>query len=74
MAKSAHPTPPVPLLVWAPTHYARCARFVRVLTPVNVESAGQYAPEELVPEAIKVMLGKISAVEKGLDKLFSEEA
>ncbi|EKC97739.1 hypothetical protein A1Q2_07938 [Trichosporon asahii var. asahii CBS 8904] len=37
----------------------------------NVESAGQYPPEELVPEAIKIMLSKISAVEAGLDKLFA---
>jgi len=35
-----------------------------------VESAGQYKPEELVPEAIKILLDKISAVEEGLDKLF----
>lgn len=42
------------------------------LTSVNVESAGQYAPELLVPEAIKIMLRKIKEVEMGLDKLFSE--
>jgi DNA-directed RNA polymerase I and III subunit RPAC1 len=40
----------------------------------NVESAGQYAPEDLVPEAINIMLSKITAVEEGLDKLFSAEA
>ncbi|BEJ13752.1 hypothetical protein CspHIS471_0309260 [Cutaneotrichosporon sp. HIS471] len=39
----------------------------------NVESAGQYAPEQLVPEAIKIMLEKITAVEEGLDKLFNAE-
>lgn len=43
------------------------------LTPVNVESAGQYPPEQLVPEAINIMLQKITAVEEGLDKLFSDE-
>jgi DNA-directed RNA polymerase I and III subunit RPAC1 len=40
---------------------------------VNVESAGQYNPEELVPEAIKILLAKISAVEQGLDKLFESD-
>ena len=40
-------------------------------TAVNVESTGQYNPEELVPEAIKILLGKITEVEKGLDKLFA---
>ncbi|KAK6908208.1 DNA-directed RNA polymerase I and III subunit RPAC1 [Kwoniella mangroviensis CBS 10435] len=39
----------------------------------NVESTGQYNPEELVPEAIKILLTKISAVEEGLDKLFATE-
>jgi DNA-directed RNA polymerase I and III subunit RPAC1 len=38
-----------------------------------VESAGQYAPEELVPEAIKILLGKITEVEEGLDKLFEAD-
>lgn len=37
----------------------------------SVESAGQYEPQDLVPEAIKIMLGKIKAVEVGLDKLFT---
>ncbi|CAD6571473.1 MAG: DNA-directed RNA polymerase core subunit rpc40 [Tremellales sp. Tagirdzhanova-0007] len=37
----------------------------------NVESTGQYDPEELVPEAIKILLGKVKAVEDGLDKLFT---
>ncbi|WVN85045.1 uncharacterized protein L203_100187 [Cryptococcus depauperatus CBS 7841] len=37
----------------------------------NVESTGQYKPEELVPEAIKILLGKIKDVEEGLDKLLS---
>lgn len=36
----------------------------------SVESAGQYEPHELVPEAIKIMLAKIKGVEDGLDKLF----
>ncbi|KAK4687035.1 DNA-directed RNA polymerases I and III subunit RPAC1, partial [Tremellales sp. Uapishka_1] len=36
---------------------------------VNVESAGQYKPEELVPEAIDILLAKIKAVEEGLDKI-----
>ncbi|AFR94965.1 DNA-directed RNA polymerase I and III subunit RPAC1 [Cryptococcus neoformans] len=39
----------------------------------NVESAGQYSPEELVPEAIKILLGKIKDVEEGLDKLFATD-
>ncbi|WVR06373.1 hypothetical protein IAU60_003404 [Kwoniella sp. DSM 27419] len=39
----------------------------------KVESTGQYQPQELVPEAIKILLGKISAVEAGLDKLFAAE-
>lgn len=42
-------------------------------TPVNVESAGQYPPQDLAPEAIKIMLSKIGAVEAGLDKLFATE-
>lgn len=42
--------------------------------PVNVESTGQYEPEELVPEAIKILLAKITAVEEGLDKLFENKA
>lgn len=37
---------------------------------VNVESTRQYDPEELVPEAIKILLRKVKAVEEGLDKLF----
>lgn len=40
------------------------------LTTDNVESAGQYPPEDLVPEAIKILRQKIQAVEDGLDKLF----
>jgi DNA-directed RNA polymerase I and III subunit RPAC1 len=36
----------------------------------NVESAGQYKPEELIPEAISILLDKITEVEVGLDKLF----
>ncbi|WWD18492.1 hypothetical protein CI109_102944 [Kwoniella shandongensis] len=40
----------------------------------SVESVGQYQPEELVPEAIKILLSKITAVEEGLDKLFSADA
>jgi DNA-directed RNA polymerase subunit L len=44
-----------------------------VLISVNVESVGQYKPEELVPEAIQILLAKISAVEDGLDKLFAVE-
>ncbi|RXK36100.1 DNA-directed RNA polymerase I and III subunit RPAC1 [Tremella mesenterica] len=39
----------------------------------NIESVGQYRPEDLVPEAIKILLNKISAVEAGLDKLFDPE-
>ncbi|OCF33497.1 DNA-directed RNA polymerase I and III subunit RPAC1 [Kwoniella heveanensis CBS 569] len=39
----------------------------------NVESTGQYQPEELVPEAIKILLSKITALEEGLDKLFANE-
>ncbi|ORX40045.1 DNA-directed RNA polymerase [Kockovaella imperatae] len=40
----------------------------------NVESTGQYNPEELIPEAIKILLGKITEVEQGLDKLFAPSA
>lgn len=40
---------------------------------VNVESAGQYPPEDLVPEAIKILLEKVAAVEQGLDKLFAAD-
>lgn len=40
----------------------------------NVESAGQYRPEELIPEAIDILLKKISDVEVGLDKLFEDDA
>jgi DNA-directed RNA polymerase I and III subunit RPAC1 len=39
-----------------------------------VESAGQYNPEELIPEAISILLEKISEVEIGLDKLFEVDA
>ena len=39
-----------------------------------MESTGQYDPEELVPEAIKILLGKVKAVEDGLDKLFATPA
>lgn len=40
----------------------------------NVESAGQYKPEELIPEAISILLDKITEVEVGLDKLFEVDA
>ncbi|GFZ45203.1 DNA-directed RNA polymerases I and III 40 kDa polypeptide [Saitozyma sp. JCM 24511] len=40
----------------------------------NVESVGQYKPEELVPEAIKILLNKVKEVEEGLDKLFASDA
>ena len=40
----------------------------------NVESAGQYQPEALVPEAISILLDKIAGVEEGLDKLFAVDA
>ncbi|WRT67802.1 uncharacterized protein IL334_004776 [Kwoniella shivajii] len=39
----------------------------------NVESTGQYQPQELIPEAISILLSKIKSVEDGLDKLFSSE-
>jgi DNA-directed RNA polymerase I and III subunit RPAC1 len=39
----------------------------------NVESAGQYKPEELIPEAIQILLSKITEVENGLDKLFEAD-
>lgn len=41
---------------------------------VNVESTGQYSPEELLPEAIKMLLAKIEEVEVGLDNLFGGQA
>jgi DNA-directed RNA polymerase I and III subunit RPAC1 len=37
----------------------------------SIESAGQYEPEDLIPEAIKLLLEKIDSVEKGLDELFA---
>ncbi|ORY28460.1 DNA-directed RNA polymerases I and III 40 kDa polypeptide [Naematelia encephala] len=37
----------------------------------KVESVGQYDPQDLVPEAIKILLNKITAVEDSLDKLFT---
>ena len=36
----------------------------------SIESTGAYKPEELFPEAIKVMQDKISAVESCLKKAF----
>lgn len=36
---------------------------------VNVESAGQYRPEELVPEAIQVLLSKVRELRKCLGQL-----
>lgn len=44
------------------------------LTIDSVESTGQYRPEELVPEAIKILLSKIADVEAGLDKIFPSDA
>lgn len=35
----------------------------------NIESTGMYAPEDLLPEAIEVLLGKIDAVEGCLKEL-----
>lgn len=36
---------------------------------VNVESEGPYEPERLLPEAIKVMRGKIAAIRKAAEEL-----
>lgn len=41
---------------------------------VSVESTGAYAPEELLPEAISVLLGKVDAVEGSLKMLRSKLA
>jgi hypothetical protein len=35
----------------------------------NIESTGMYQPEDLLPEAIEVLLGKIEAVEGCLKEL-----
>ena len=43
----------------------------KLISVVNVESAGQYKPEELIPEAISILMDKITEVEQGLDKLFA---
>jgi hypothetical protein len=45
-------------------------RGCKLTIPDSVESAGQYRPQDLIPEAIAIMLDKISEVEKGLDRLF----
>jgi DNA-directed RNA polymerase I and III subunit RPAC1 len=61
-------------------HFICERRSLRILTavadsfPDNVESVGQYKPEELVPEAIKILLNKVKEVEEGLDKLFASDA
>lgn len=39
----------------------------------NVESAGQYNPEDLIPEAVRIMLEKIGTIEQGLDALFETD-
>lgn len=36
---------------------------------VNIESEGAYAPERLLPEAIKVMRDKISTIRKAAEAL-----
>ena len=53
--------------------YIANARLISYRRVVNVESTGQYNPEELIPEALKILLGKIDEVEKGLDKLFEPQ-
>ncbi|GAA6025201.1 hypothetical protein JCM10207_001488 [Rhodosporidiobolus poonsookiae] len=35
----------------------------------NVESAGQYAPEELMPAAVEVLLAKVAEIRRGLAEL-----
>ncbi|BGP19928.1 hypothetical protein JCM10213_002286 [Rhodosporidiobolus nylandii] len=35
----------------------------------NLESAGQYAPEELVPVAVEVLLAKVAQVREGLQRI-----
>lgn len=40
----------------------------------TVQSTGAYKPQELVPEAIKVIQGKIDAVEAGLTALYPSHA
>jgi DNA-directed RNA polymerases I and III subunit RPAC1 len=39
---------------------------------VNIESEGPYRPELLLPEAIKVMRDKISAIKSAAQELLSE--
>lgn len=39
----------------------------------NIESAGQYPPEDLVPEAIEIMLAKIKLVRKSVKAMVEEQ-
>ena len=39
---------------------------------VNVESEGFYPPERLLPEAIKVMRGKIATIRKAAEALIAD--
>ena len=39
---------------------------------VNVESEGFYPPERLLPEAIKVMRGKIGTIRKAAEALIAD--
>ena len=39
---------------------------------VNVESEGFYPPERLIPEAIKVMRGKIATIRKAAEALIAD--
>jgi DNA-directed RNA polymerase I and III subunit RPAC1 len=41
-------------------------------TPVNIESESFYPPERLLPEAIKVMRGKIATIRKAAEALLAD--
>ena len=43
-----------------------------VLCAVSVESEGPYAPEELLPEAVSVMRGKIAAIRAAAEALLQD--
>jgi len=46
-----------------------CSRADWFVVVVSLESAGQYKPERLIPEAIKVLLTKIQTLRVGLQNL-----
>ena len=59
----------------APSLYASPTTFADPslsLYPVSVESEGPYAPEELLPEAVSVMRGKIAAIRAAAEALLQD--